>query len=445
MRVPFIIGIVFVALVCSTLGQFWDVEGDFCKTRRPENCCPDRDDSCTVPIFGTLCYCDQFCNRTSADCCPDFWPVCLGRPRPLPLVRDKCLHEGKSYQSGHSIQVNCNKCTCKQKTPTVYEFVCEQNVCLVRPELISSVNKGNYGWRASNYSFFWGKTLEEGIRYRLGTFKPSRPTMAMHEINIKKKGDLPESFDARHQWPRLIHPIRDQGDCGASWAFSTTALASDRLAIQSMGREKVSLSPQQLISCQNRAQKGCHGGHLDRAWWYLKKRGVVSEECYPYESGFTKDEGLCSVRKARGRHGHIGCPNGKEETVRQSTPPYRVGPREEEIMQEIYNNGPVQATFKVRDDFFLYSTGVYRHTRISEQLSEAYQQHGWHSVRIIGWGVDRSGDTPVKYWLCANSWGRHWGEDGYFRILRGHDECDIEMFIVGVWAKRNMNENNIIT
>ena len=43
----------------------------------------------------------------------------------------------------------------------------------------------------------------------------------------------------------------------------------------------------------------------------------------------------------------------------------------------------------------------------------------------------------LKYWLCANSWGPKWGEDGYFRILRGTDECKIESFIVAVWAKVN--------
>ena len=37
--------------------------------------------------------------------------------------------------------------------------------------------------------------------------------------------------------------------------------------------------------------------------------------------------------------------------------------------------------------------------------------------------------------LCANSWGKDWGEDGLFRIARGSNECEIESFIVGAWGK----------
>jgi hypothetical protein len=37
--------------------------------------------------------------------------------------------------------------------------------------------------------------------------------------------------------------------------------------------------------------------------------------------------------------------------------------------------------------------------------------------------------------LCANSWGTQWGEAGYFRILRGENECGIESFVLAAWAK----------
>lgn len=50
---------------------------------------------------------------------------------------------------------------------------------------------------------------------------------------------------------------------------------------------------------------------------------------------------------------------------------------------------------------------------------------GWHSTRLIGWGVENG--TP--FWLCANSWGPDWGEKGYFKILRGSNHVDIESLV----------------
>ena len=40
----------------------------------------------------------------------------------------------------------------------------------------------------------------------------------------------------------------------------------------------------------------------------------------------------------------------------------------------------------------------------------------------------------------ANSWNPYWGENGYFRIVRGTNECNIEGGVTGshanaVWSK----------
>ncbi|KIH42499.1 papain family cysteine protease [Ancylostoma duodenale] len=104
-------------------------------------------------------------------------------------------------------------------------------------------------------------------------------------------------------------------------------------------------------------------------------------------------------------------------------------------MTEIITNGPVQATFVVHEDFFMYAGGVYRHTELAAEKGDRFTGQGYHSVRILGWGVDHSTGRDIPYWLAANSWGRQWGEDGLFRILRGDNHCEIESFVIGAWGK----------
>ncbi len=111
-----------------------------------------------------------------------------------------------------------------------------------------------------------------------------------------------------------------------------------------------------------------------------------------------------------------------------------------EVRQEIYNNGPIETSFLVYPDFLFYKGGKImilisfvkslnkKFLRIRRLILGIYHHTvGWwplggHAVKVVGWGVENG----IKYWQMANSWGDKWGEDGFFRIRRGINECWIE-------------------
>ena len=78
-----------------------------------------------------------------------------------------------------------------------------------------------------------------------------------------------------------IHGVRDQGNCGAGWAFTTADTLADRCCIHT---NKLSgfLSVQELISCDPKSY-GCQGGWTSWGYDYIMKvEGLVREACFPY-------------------------------------------------------------------------------------------------------------------------------------------------------------------
>ncbi|KAJ8925455.1 hypothetical protein NQ315_009289 [Exocentrus adspersus] len=427
---------VFIFASSAPFDDFSDLRGPYCENRG--RCCNGRQDTCAIPILGTLCYCDDFCNNTRVDdCCPDYWSFCRGIYVPIPTripttsrapeieEMKSCTYNGVNYFQKARIKVNCNECLCGGELNS--NWTCETNKCLIDGNIIKTINEESpYGWTATNYSEFYGRTLADGIGLRLGTLPPQRFVLRMNPVRrIYDPNALPRFFDSEEKWPGLVSDIQDQGWCASSWAISTAAVASDRYAIVSKGYEKVQLSAQNLLSCNTKGQQNCEGGHLDRAWSFVRYNGLVDEDCFPYAAKFEK----CLVKR-KGRLLDAGCqpPPYKERKNRYTvTPAYRLG-NETDIMYEITRSGPVQATMKVYHDFFMYRGGIYRHTDLSMN-----ELQGYHSVRIIGWGEEYTFNGVQKYWKVANSWGPNWGENGYFRIVRGVDECEIESFVLAVW------------
>ncbi|KAK3043341.1 hypothetical protein RJ639_002643 [Escallonia herrerae] len=98
---------------------------------------------------------------------------------------------------------------------------------------------------------------------------------------------LPRSVDWRKKG--AVTPIKDQGQCGSCWAFSTVA-AVEGINKITTGR-LVSLSEQELVDCDvNGNNQGCHGGYMDKAFDFIKEnRGIATEAEYPYRTEIRND------------------------------------------------------------------------------------------------------------------------------------------------------------
>ncbi|XP_063586212.1 uncharacterized peptidase C1-like protein F26E4.3 [Penaeus indicus] len=367
----------------------------FCGKGPSPLCCVGHQDNCSVALTEDICFCDSAC-EDNFDCCPDYGPVCLGEESLSVEVR--------------STSVKCDVCT-----HSASGLICAENHCINDQSLINELRrrKNQLGWTASFYDKYKAEDVDEGLRQLTGTMGPTR--IVLERVEVKKPSSsiyIPAEYDFRKSFKERLTSVKDQGWCGASWVFSTLSVAQDRLAMVSDGRYRVSFSAQDVLSCGNLGPNGCLGGHLDRAWHYLRMTGALPEICNAYESGSTRKLPICRTRTGTGCQAHY-----------KSGPVYRVPGKVQDIQREIIANGPVQAVMTVHPDFFLYKTGVYSHSELGSPHSAA------HSVKLLGWGEDLVNGKMVKYWLAENSWGRAWGEGGYFKILRGKGECGIESYV----------------
>ena len=103
---------------------------------------------------------------------------------------------------------------------------------------------------------------------------------------------MPQTFDARKKWGTCIHGVRDQGNCGSCFAFSSVGMIEDRFCIQTKGSIDSILSPNYMVSCDT-FNFGCDGGYLENALFFLEDEGVVTERCDPYDIGVSGHAADC--------------------------------------------------------------------------------------------------------------------------------------------------------
>jgi cathepsin B len=307
-------------------------------------------------------------------------------------------------------------------------------------DLVDYVNRKQDLWTAQLNRKF--ENYDANVKWRLMGVNHVHNSVKARKHLAKSRFmdiELPKNFDARTNWPDCasLRTIRDQSSCGSCWAFGAVEAMSDRICIASKGQLQVSISAADLLSCCKSCGFGCDGGDPLAAWKYWVSDGIVTGSnftahagCKPYpfppcehHSNKTHYQpckhDLFPTPKCEKK-----CQNSYNEKTYDEDKffgrkAFAVEDDVESIQKELFTNGPLEVAFEVYDDFLHYSGGIYIHT--------GGHLGGGHAVKLVGWGEDNG----IPYWTVANSWNSDWGEDGFFRILRGKDECGIESGVVG--------------
>jgi cathepsin B len=294
-------------------------------------------------------------------------------------------------------------------------------------------------WVAARNPRFEGHTLADAKKL-MGALQHTDKAAWLPHKPVEQNVDLPTEFDWRTD-PRAaecpsLKEIRDQASCGSCWAFGSVEAMTDRICIASKGADKSHLSAEDVTSCCHLGDNGCGGGIPSTVYQYYRSSGIVT-------GGNYGDKSMCySYQLAPCAH-HVNsthykpCQEGPTPTCARKcidngadwSQDKRHGAEggysvckqgescEQAMMQEIYQNGPITGMFFVHQSLLSYKSGVY-----SAGWFWKDPMLGGHAIKIMGFGTENG--TP--YWLIANSWNTEWGDNGYFKIKRGDDNCQIE-------------------
>jgi C1A family cysteine protease len=191
--------------------------------------------------------------------------------------------------------------------------------------------------------------------------------------------------------------VKDQGQCGSCWSFSTTGALEGAYFVKYGVLE--TFSEQQLVDCDNYRNGGkdlgCKGGLMDNAFtWIGDNGGLCSEADYPYFSGETKTNGPCKT----------SCKNIQNSKITEFVDIIKSS--DDEMMKAV-SQQPVSIAIEAdQREFQLYKSGVFS-TACGVNLD--------HGVLVVGYGTENN----LDYYLVKNSWGTSWGDDGYIKLGRG--------------------------
>lgn len=233
---------------------------------------------------------------------------------------------------------------------------------------------------------------------------------------------LPPAFDWRTDAPdgvAVLSPPRNQHlpqYCGSCWAHAATSSLADRDNIRRGGAwPDTYLSVQNVIACAGAGS--CEGGWDSGVYEYGARKGLVEEGCNPYRA---KDQ-TCSASSqcATCWPGDAGCAPLRHYRRLMVREHGRLdGADRAAIKAEIFARGPISCSI----DATMLLDEHRGKAAVAEYAPNATTNH---LVSVVGWarvpdplgGGGDPQDGLVEAWVVRNSWGRAWGDNGFFYIV----------------------------